>query len=832
MAKNLVIVESPAKAKTIEKFLGKDFQVESSYGHIADLPSKELGIDVEGDFSPKYIISDDKKPVVKKLKALAKKADIVWLASDEDREGEAIAWHLKEQLNLEDKNTKRIVFHEITKKAILKAVENPRDIDYNMVNAQQARRVLDRLVGYELSPVLWRKVKGGLSAGRVQSVAVRLIVEKERSIHEFKAKTHYKVVAQFFNTEGKSFKAIIPKNFESQISAEAFLKSCSISEFSIADLSKKPAKKSPAAPFTTSTLQQEASRKLGYPVGKTMQVAQRLYEAGLITYMRTDSVNLSVDARDAAEEEITNFYGKEYSKQRVFKSKVKGAQEAHEAIRPTNMKLHSIDKEYDQNRLYDLIWKRTLASQMSDAQLERTNVKIENSENEKIFTANGEMIKFDGFLKVYLEGNDNEDEEKAGMLPNLKIGEHLEYNFINATQRFTSPPYRFTEASLVKQLEELGIGRPSTYAPTISTVQRRGYVEKGQNEGLERVYEQIILTKGVLKTQTLSEKTGADKNKLIPTDIGNIVNDFLVTNFSNILDFGFTAKVESSFDDISEGDENWTEMIKGFYSKFHENVEDVKENAERESGERILGNHPESGKTVLVRLGKFGPIAQIGAPEDEEKQFASLNKDQNLGTITIEEALELFLLPKTIGDYENNEVVVANGRFGPYIRFDSMFVSLEKGENPMSVDLNRAVELIEAKRKADAPVGYHDEFPIQKGVGRFGPFLKWNSMFINVNKRYDFDNLSPTDMTELIEEKIQKEKDKLIHHWEDVGIRVEKARWGRFNVLKGKIKIELPKTTNIDKITKEDAVKMIEAKTPKKKTAKKKPTKKKSAKKK
>ena len=577
MAKNLVIVESPAKAKTIEKFLGKDFQVESSYGHIADLPSKELGIDVDGDFSPKYIISEDKKPVVKKLKALAKKADTVWLASDEDREGEAIAWHLKEQLNLEEKNTKRIVFHEITKKAILKAVDHPRDIDYNMVNAQQARRVLDRLVGYELSPVLWKKVKGGLSAGRVQSVAVRLIVEKERSIQQFNAESHYKVVAQFFNTDGKSFKAIIPKNFDSKIAAEEFLQSCSASDFSIADLQKKPAKKSPAAPFTTSTLQQEASRKLGYPVGKTMQVAQRLYEAGLITYMRTDSVNLSVDARDAAEEEITNFYGKEYSKQRVFKSKSKGAQEAHEAIRPTNMKVHSIDKEYDQNRLYNLIWKRTLASQMSEALLERTNVKIGNSENEKIFTANGEMIKFDGFLKVYLEGNDNEEEEKAGMLPNLKIGEHLGYNFIHATQRFTSPPYRFTEASLVKKLEELGIGRPSTYAPTISTVQRRGYVEKGQNEGVERAYEQIILTDKVLKTQTLSEKTGANKNKLTPTDIGNIVNDFLVTNFSNILDFGFTAKVESSFDDISEGTEDWTEMIKGFYTKFHDIVEDVKE---------------------------------------------------------------------------------------------------------------------------------------------------------------------------------------------------------------------------------------------------------------
>ena len=832
MAKNLVIVESPAKAKTIEKFLGKDFQVESSYGHIADLPSKELGIDVNGDFSPKYIVSDDKKAIVKKLKALSKKAETVWLASDEDREGEAIAWHLKEQLDLKEENTKRIVFHEITKNAILKAVENPRDIDYNMVNAQQARRVLDRLVGYELSPVLWRKVKGGLSAGRVQSVAVRLIVERERSIQEFKAETHYKVVAEFSNLEGKKFKAIIPKNFDSKQTAKDFLNSCLKADFSIADLTKKPAKKSPAAPFTTSTLQQEASRKLGFPVAKTMQVAQRLYEAGLITYMRTDSVNLSVDARNAAEEEITNYYGKEFSKQRVFKSKVKGAQEAHEAIRPTNMKMHTIDTEYDQNRLYDLIWKRTLASQMSDAQLERTNVKIENSVNEKIFTANGEMIKFEGFLKVYLEGNDNEEEEQAGMLPNLKINDKLEYTFINATQRYTSPPYRFTEASLVKQLEELGIGRPSTYAPTISTVQRRGYVEKGQNEGYERNYEQLVLASGLVNDQTLSERTGSDKNKLIPTDIGNIVNDFLVANFSNILDFGFTAKVESSFDDISEGDENWTEMIKGFYNDFHETVEDVKENAERESGERILGKHPVSGKTVLVRLGKFGPIAQIGAPEDEEKSFASLNKEQNLGTISLDEALELFLLPKTIGIYQGEEVVVSNGRFGPYIRFGAMFVSLEKGENPMGVDLPRAEELIIAKQKADAPVAHYEELPVQKGVGRFGPFIKWNSIFINVSKKYDFDNLSIEDITELIEVKKQKEIDKVIHNWEDVGIRVEKARWGRFNVLKGKIKIELPKTTKIEKLSKEDAIKMVEAKAPKKKVAKKKTTKKKATKKK
>ncbi|CAI8439832.1 MAG: DNA topoisomerase 1 [Polaribacter sejongensis] len=832
MAKNLVIVESPAKAKTIEKFLGKDFQVESSYGHIADLPSKELGINVTGDFSPKYIVSDDKKSIVKKLKSLAKKADTVWLASDEDREGEAIAWHLKEQLNLKDENTKRIVFHEITKKAILKAVENPRNIDYNMVNAQQARRVLDRLVGYELSPVLWRKVKGGLSAGRVQSVAVRLIVEKERSIHEFKTATHYKVIAAFSNNEGKTFKALIPKNFDSKKAAEDFLKSCSNANFSIAELTKKPAKKSPAAPFTTSTLQQEASRKLGYPVAKTMQVAQRLYEAGLITYMRTDSLNLSLDARNAAEEEITNYYGKEYSKQRVFKTKSKGAQEAHEAIRPTNMKMHSVDIEYDQTRLYDLIWKRTLASQMSDAQLERTNFKIANSENSKIFTANGEMIKFEGFLKVYLEGNDDEDEEQAGMLPNLKVGENLVYTFINATQRFTSPPYRFTEASLVKQLEELGIGRPSTYAPTISTVQKRGYVEKGQNEGIERDYEQITLSEGVVKSQIFTEKTGSDKNKLIPTDIGNIVNDFLVANFSNILDFGFTAKVESSFDDISEGDENWIEMIKGFYTKFHDTVEDVKENAERESGERILGKHPESGKTVLVRLGKFGPIAQIGAPEDEEKQFASLNKEQNLGTISMEQALELFLLPKTLGTYEGEEVIVSNGRFGPYIRFGAMFVSLDKGENPMEVDLPRAEVLIVAKQKADAPIYHYEELPVQKGVGRFGPFIKWNSIFINVSKKYDFDTLSDDDIIELIEIKKQKEIDKVIHNWEDVGVRVEKARWGRFNVLKGKIKIELPKTTEIEKLSKEEAIKMIEAKSPKKKVTKRKKPVKKTAKKK
>ena len=827
MAKNLVIVESPAKAKTIEKFLGKDFQVESSFGHIADLPSKELGINVEGDFMPEYIVSDDKKAVVKKLKALAKKADTVWLASDEDREGEAIAWHLKEQLKLTDDNTKRIVFHEITKKAILKAVENPRDINYDMVNAQQARRVLDRLVGYELSPVLWRKVKGGLSAGRVQSVAVRLIVERERSIQEFNTLASYKVVAQFSNTNGKTFKASIPKSFETREEAEQFLKSAVTADFSIADLQKKPAKKSPAAPFTTSTLQQEASRKLGFPVAKTMQVAQRLYEAGFITYMRTDSLNLSEDARTAAQEAITESYGVAYSNPRVFKTKNKGAQEAHEAIRPTEMNRHSVSVEYDQDRLYDLIWKRTIASQMSDAKLERTNVKIVNSKNDKIFTANGEMIQFDGFLKVYLEGVDNDEEEQSGMLPNLTIGEALSHEFITATERFTSPPYRFTEASLVKQLEELGIGRPSTYAPTISTVQRRGYVEKGETEGEERNYEQFLLKAGTVVSNFLTEKTGSDKGKLIPTDIGNIVTDFLVANFSNILDFGFTAKVESSFDNISDGQEDWIEMIKGFYNEFHPTVTFVSENAERESGERVLGDHPETGKTVLVRLGKFGAMAQIGDRDDDEKLFASLQKDQNLGTITLKEALDLFLLPKNLGTYEAEEVIVSNGRFGPYIKFGAMYVSLDRGENPMEVDLERATELIVAKQKADAPIGTYEGMPIQKGVGRFGPFIKWNSIFINVNKKYDFDNLSQEDLENLIEDKKQKERDKLIHNWEESGIRVEKARWGRFNILKGKIKIELPKTTNAEALTLEEVEKIIEAKTPKKKTTRKKTAKKK-----
>ena len=832
MANNLVIVESPAKAKTIEKFLGKDFQVESSFGHIADLPSNGLGIDVDGDFSPTYLVSDDKKAVVKKLKSLAKKAETVWLASDEDREGEAIAWHLKEQLNLTEDNTKRIVFHEITKSAILKAVENPRKINYNLVDAQQARRVLDRIVGYELSPVLWRKVKAGLSAGRVQSVAVRLIVERERSILEFVSEASYKVVAEFYNDEGKSFKATLPKSFETREKAEAFLKQCIGAEFTIADLTTKPAKKSPAAPFTTSTLQQEAARKLGFSVSKTMTVAQRLYEAGIITYMRTDSVNLSDEAKKAAADEITVSYGAEFSKPRNYNTKSKGAQEAHEAIRPTDMTRHEINEEYDQNRLYDLIWKRTLASQMSDAQLERTNVKIENNKNAKIFTANGEMIKFEGFLKVYLEGNDNEDEEQDGMLPRLTVGDVLEHEYITATQRFTKAPYRFTEASLVKQLEELGIGRPSTYAPTISTVLRRGYVEKGTVEGEERAYEQFVLKNDKVASKTLTEKVGSDKGKLVPTDIGNIVNDFLVAHFEKILDYGFTAKVEAQFDEIAEGNEEWIGMIKEFYQGFHTNVQDVAENAERESGERILGKHPESGKTVLVRLGKFGPLAQIGGPDDEEKEFASLLKEQNLGTVTLEEVLDLFLLPKNLGEYKGEEAVVSNGRFGPYIKYGDMYVSLDRGEDPMSVDFNRAVELIEAKIKADAPIAEYENLPVQKGVGRFGPFIKWNNIFINVNKKYDFDNLSKDDIVQLIEDKKRKEIEKVVHNWEEEVIRVEKARWGRHNIIKGKTKIELAKTIDAPALTLEEVKDIIEKNAPKKKPrAKKAPAKKPAAKK-
>ena len=813
MAKNLVIVESPAKAKTIEKFLGKDYKVASSFGHIADLPSKELGVDVEKGFQPKYVVSSDKKAIVKKLKDLVKEADTVWLASDEDREGEAIAWHLSETLKLNKNQTKRIVFNAITKTAIQKAIENPRTIDYNLVNAQQARRVLDRLVGYELSPVLWKKIKAGLSAGRVQSVSVRLIVERERDIKKFKPEASFRIVAQFETEKGKQFKSKLTKTFKTKTEAQSFLQKNIGASFKVSTLDTKPAKKSPAPPFTTSTLQQEASRKLYFSVARTMNLAQRLYEAGLITYMRTDSVNLSGEALNSIEKHIVSTYGAEYSETRHYKSKAKGAQEAHEAIRPTDMLKQHLNIERDQARLYELIWKRTLASQMSNAKLERTQVKIKADAHNELFVAEGEVLKFDGFLKVYLEGTDNEDEEQAGMLPILEVGDTVLKNYISATERFSRPSYRFTEASLVKKLEELGIGRPSTYAPTISTIQNRGYVERGTIEGVERKYLQYKLEKGEVKETTLTEMIGADKGKLVPTDIGMIVNDFLVNHFSGILDYNFTARVEESFDNIASGVADWTKMIGDFYEDFHPNVKDVEANAERESGERILGEDPETGKQVSVRLGRFGPMVQIGVVDEEEKpRFASLLPTQSIDTITFEQALDLFKLPRKLGVYEEQEVEANVGRFGSYIRFGKTFVSLPKGEDVFDVSFERAKELIEQKKKADAPIAHYKGKEVTKGKGRFGPFIKWDGVFINVNKKYDFDALSQADIEELIEDKLRKEREKVIHNWEEEGIRVEKARWGRSNIVKGKLKIELSKDIEATKLTLKEVKEIIKNK--------------------
>ena len=821
MAKNLVIVESPAKAKTIEKFLGKDFKVESSFGHIADLPSRELGVDVENDFQPKYIVDKDKKALVKKLKDLAKKAEMIWLASDEDREGEAISWHLAETLGLDKDKTKRIVFNSITKAAIQKAIENPRGINYDLVNAQQARRVLDRLVGYELSPVLWKKIKPGLSAGRVQSVAVRLIVERERAIEAFTPEASYKIQAAFKTANGDIVHAKLGKAFQTKKEAEQFLEQNLKAHFSVASLDKKPAKKSPAAPFTTSTLQQEASRKLYFSVGRTMQVAQRLYEAGLITYMRTDSVNLSPEALNEAKAAIISSYGASYSKVRNYTGKSKGAQEAHEAIRPTDMTLQSPKVERDQAKLYELIWMRTLASQMADAQLERTNVKIKADTHGEEFTANGEVITFDGFLKVYLEGKDEEDlsEEQEGMLPAMKVNETLYNNYITATERFTRPPYRYTEATLVKKLEELGIGRPSTYAPTISTIQNRGYIEKGSVDGTERSYSQLLMEGGKIAEKKLTETIGSDKGKLVPTDIGLIVNDFLVAHFATILDYNFTAKVEKDFDEIASGEEDWQKVMKDFYKDFHPNVLDVEENADRASGERVLGTDPKTGRQVSVRLGRFGPMVQIGTVEEEEKPlFASLQPDQSIATVTFEDAMDLFKLPRKLGVYEGEEIEANVGRFGPYIRFGKKFVSLESGENALDVTLDRAIELIKAKQKADAPIASYEGKEVTKGTGRFGPFIKWDGMFINVNKKYDFDNLSVNDISELIEAKKQKEAERVVKEWPEEGIRIEKARWGRHQIIKGRTKAELSKDVDVTTFSLEDAQSLLEKKKPKKKS--------------
>ena len=728
MSKNLVIVESPAKAKTIEKFLGDGFTVKSSFGHIRDLAKGDSAIDIEKGYLPNYIVSTDKKKIVTELKKLAKDADMVWLASDEDREGEAISWHLSEVLGLKSDNTKRIVFHEITKSAILHAIENPRDIDNNLVKAQQARRVLDRLVGFQLSPVLWRKVKPSLSAGRVQSVAVRLIVEREKQIEDFVSSSSFKMQG-LFSASGKSVRADLSKRPPSLQDANDFLTSCKGAEFKVGAIKTVPAKRYPSAPFTTSTLQQEASRKLGYNVSRTMMLAQRLYENGHITYMRTDSVNLSDFARKSAQQTITQEYGDSYSNPRKYSTKNDSAQEAHEAIRPTNFDKNIAGDDDAQKRLYQLIWKRAIASQMSDAQLERTTIDVVNSNNSDVFKAKGEVIKFDGFLKVYLEGSDDENEEEdSGLLPQVTEGQTLDLVEIKATQRYTRPPARFTEASLVKRLEELGIGRPSTYAPTISTVQKRGYVVKDEIEGKSRSYNLLILKDNQIVNEKLTENYGADKNKLHPSDIGRVVTEFLIEHFSEIMDFGFTASVEKEFDEIAEGMKNWSQMIDDFYQPFSKNVTKTLENAGRATGERALGNDPKTGKPIIARIGRFGPMVQIGEQNDEEKpRFASLSKGQNINNITLEEALDLFKMPRILGVYEDKDVKANIGRFGPYVQHLKMFVSIPKEEDVMTIELDRAIELIEAKKIADANriIKKFEEDPDTEILnGRWGPYIK------------------------------------------------------------------------------------------------------------
>ena len=734
MAKNLVIVESPAKKKIIQGFLGKDFVVESSIGHIRDLPKKGgMAIDIENGFQPNYVISEDKTKVVSHLKSVAKKAETVWLATDEDREGEAIAWHLTEALKLDAATTKRIVFHEITKKAITKAVENPRVLDVNLVNAQQARRVLDRLVGFELSPVLWRKVKQGLSAGRVQSVAVRLIVERESQITSFTPVSSYKVVAFFVNNDGKIVRSELPQRFKVNEDAYAFMEKCKGATFSVESLEQKPAKKSPTSPFTTSTLQQEASRKLGFSVNQTMMVAQKLYEAGMITYMRTDSVNLSQDALAAAELEITNLYGEDFAQRRVYTSKAKGAQEAHEAIRPSYMNNKTVEGDSSHQRLYDLIWKRTISSQMADAQFDRTTVKISISNTAEQFVAKGEVITFEGFMKVYLEGKDDENEEQKGMLPKLEVGEALGLSEAIASEQFSRPPARYAEASLVKKMEELGIGRPSTYAATITTIQKRGYVEKENRDGFERVSQLIELKDGNLTKSEHTSITGAENKKLFPTDVGIVVTDFLVEHFSDVMEYSFTASVETEFDEIAEGKKVWNEMIASFYGEFHAKVENVIGNVGKASGERELGNDPVNGEKVFARIGPFGPMVQMGEKQEDENapkpKFASLMKGQTIQTITLEQAMDLFKLPRTVGVWGEKEIVASVGRFGPYLRYDGKFTSIKKDddEDPLTIDLERSIELIKIKIQADNDrliANFEGDPLIQVLNGRYGPFIQ------------------------------------------------------------------------------------------------------------
>jgi DNA topoisomerase-1 len=807
MGKKLLIVESPAKAKTIEKYLGKDFTVKSSFGHIRDLikDSKDKkAIDVENGYKPNYAISPEKRKVVKELKEWTKKVDEVWLATDEDREGEAISWHLAEVLKLNVKNTKRIVFREITKSALQKAIQKPRTIDLDLVNAQQARRILDRLVGFELSGLLWKKVKNKLSAGRVQSVAVRLVVEREREIEDFEPTAFFRVNANF-NVPNEQGKNILVKSKLQQIEgkkgektfddikdAEAFLQRCKDAIYKVSDIAVKPTKRTPAAPFTTSTLQQEASRKLYFPVAKTMRVAQRLYEAGHITYMRTDSTNLSDTALQNIEQAVITNYGKNYYKLRKYKNK-KGAQEAHEAIRPTAVENQIVSNDRDEQRLYELIWKRTIASQMADAQLEKTTVEIGVSTiKDAAFVAVGEVLKFDGFLKVYLESKDDEDEDEdeEGMLPPMQKGQELDLKSMEATERFTRPPYRYTEASLVKKLEELSIGRPSTYAPTISKIMdpTRGYVTKESRDGEDRKYRVLSLsakTNEITKVEK-TEKHNVAKNKLFASDIGKTVTDFLFKYFEGIMDYNFTADIENRLDKVAEGKIDWAKMLDEVYPEFHEKIEKTSEEAERATGERLLGKHPESGYTILVRISRYGPVAQIGTPEelgeDEKPTYANLKREQSIETITLEEALELFKFPKHLGEFQGKNVEINTGRYGPYVKYDDKYVSIPKGEDFNNLSLERALELIKAKLKEDEPLGSYQDKPITKGKGRFGPFVKWNGLFCSITKGSGFqlETITEAQAIELIKAKVEKEANRYIHQWPDYKLAVENGRWGPF----------------------------------------------------
>ncbi len=830
MSKNLLIVESPAKAKTIEKFLGKDFKVKSSFGHVRDLSKEKMGVDIENNFEPKYIVSPDKQKVVKDLKDWVKKVDHVWLATDDDREGEAISWHLCKVLGLDEKTTNRIVFREITEKAVKKAVESPGRVDLNLVDAQQARRVLDRLVGFELSQILWKKVRNKLSAGRVQSVAVELVVEREREIQNFKPEVYFKTDAIFIVRDeiGRKVELIaeLPTRFKSEKEAHDFLNKCKAATYSINKIEVKPAKRKPSAPFTTSTLQQEASRKLGFGVKRTMSTAQRLYEQGFISYMRTDSTFLSDTALSGIADEITSKFGKEYLEPRKYKSKSSSAQEAHEAIRPAYFEREVVSSDRDEQKLYELIWKRAIASQMSDALLEKTKVEIGiSSVPDQSLVAKGEVLKFDGFLRVYMDSKE-EGAETSGILPPLKVGQNLDLKSLTSLERLSRSLGRFSEASLVKKLEELEIGRPSTYAPTISRImeQGRGYVVKETREGKETDFALYTLQDGDISKKVHVEKVGGAKNRLFPTDMGMIVSDFLRDHFADIMEYSFTAEIEREFDEIAKGNRKWPEMLAKFYTPFHKAVEKTLEEAERATGERILGKDPVSGRTLLVRMSKFGPVVQIGQPdeleEDEKPKYASLRPGQSLETIDLETAIDLFQLPKTVGQYEDKDVIIGIGRFGPYVKFDDTFISLMKGEDPMGVDLDRAIELIEQKRKADAPIGEYKGHPYTKGVGRFGPFLKWNGFFVNIPRRFDPDNITEAECHELIDAKIEKEANRYIHRWEDEKISVENGRWGPFIRFKKK-SIKIPKINDkrataedVKDMTIEEAKKIIEAEIP------------------